>query len=634
VKKAGMNWKGWIGAWIACAVTTASAQLQPISVEKALLPVPLRSYAPPAIPPVRLGNSSRLHDLIRTGKLYLTAQDALALAIENNLNLEVDRYGPLLAQSALERSQAGGPIRGVPSTSSQVSSVDAGVGVNGAAVSAGLLSGGGGGGTSSGGAASIQQVGQVTPQLDPFVQDSTTFSHLTQPQANTIASQTNAVVQSVHAYNTVMNLGLLTGGSIQFRDYEQYLKENVPTDTLNPAVGPHMDFTYRQPLLQGFGVALNARLIRISRINTVASRDVFRSQLVDLTATVLNLYWDLVSANEESKARQRALIDAQQVYSDTQKEIAAGGLPRVELLRAEAEQARARQDLSIADNTTGQRAALLKEAISRTPDPELEAADIIPLDRLEVPESDDLPPVRQLVATAMAKRPDVAVARFREQTAQMALSGTANPLLPNLTPYLQTYDRGVAGQAQPGIGGVPNSYFVGGYGSALGQVFRRDFPNNIAGVSFSAPLNNRQAQGDYGIDQLQYRQSQLSRQRDTNAIVVDVSARVSALRQAQARYAAARDTRTLQEQLLEDDHKKFASGTATFNDIIADQRSLVTAQISEVNALAAYAHARVALDQVLGETLERNHIELDEALEGKVSGQSRIPEGIVELPGK
>ena len=70
--------------------------------------IPFRSYAPPVVSGSRLSNSHRLHDLLRAGKLYLTVQDALALAIENNLNLEIDRYGPLLAQSALERQKAGG----------------------------------------------------------------------------------------------------------------------------------------------------------------------------------------------------------------------------------------------------------------------------------------------------------------------------------------------------------------------------------------------------------------------------------------------------------------------------------------------------------------------------------------------
>jgi outer membrane protein TolC len=164
---------------------------------------------------------------------------------------------------------------------------------------------------------------------------------------------------------------------------------------------------------------------------------------------------------------------------------------------------------------------------------------------------------------------------------------------------------------------------VGGYGNAFAQVLRRDFPNNAASASFSASLGNRGAQADYGIDQLQFRQSQLSGQKDTNAIVVDISARVAALHQAHSRYSAAQDTRLLEEQLLAADQQRFTSGAkgATFDTLMSDERALVTAQISEVNAMAAYARARISLDQVLGETLEKNHISLDEGLKGRVDRQ-------------
>ena len=134
----------------------------------------------------------------------------------------------------------------------------------------------------------------------------------------------------------------------------------------------------------------------------------------------------------------------------------------------------------------------------------------------------------------------------------------------------QTYNRGVAGTPQASSGEVPNQYFVGGYGTALGQIFRRNFPNYYGRVSISATLGNRSAQGDYGIDQLQFRQSQITGQRDTNAIVVDIAARMSALRQARARHSAAVNT--------------------------------------------------------LGETLERNQVSLDEGLSGRVARESKAPE--------
>ncbi len=601
---------------LTCILVAAvcTAQDQPFTIDKPHLPLPIRSYAAPSVPTSRPGNSKRLHDLLRAGKLYLTVQDALALAIENNMNLEVDRYGLLLAQSALERVKAGGPLRGVPSASAQVASVDAGLGVSGSQQSAGL--GGGGGGTSNGsaGGAVIQQVGAITPNLDPVLQNTTTFGHLTYPQANTIASQTTAVVQSVHTYNTVLQEGLLTGGYIQYRDYEQYLNENVPTDTLDPAVAPYMSLAMRHNFLQGFGVKLNDRFIRIAQINISASRETFRSQLLDLTASVLNLYWDLVSANDELKVRQSALQASQKFLRDTQTEIAAGAMPQVQLPRAKAEAASSLQDVVVAQYNVRQRENMLKDALTRMRDPEIESAEIVTLDSIQVPDTDDLPPLRQLVSTAMEKRPDVAVSKFRDQTSEISLIGTENPLLPTAQVQLQTYNRGAAGAPQY----QPNPYFIGGYGTALQQIFRRDFPSEQGSLSLSIALRNRQAQGDYGIDQLQYRQSQVGSQRDTNQIVVDISNQLSALRQSRAKYSAAKQTRILQEELLAAERKKFSYGISTFNDIIIDQRTLVTAQIAEVNAAIAYARARVSLDQVLGETLEKNNISLDEGLTGKV----------------
>jgi outer membrane protein len=597
-----------------CAAAVCFAQGQQVTIEKPHLPIPFRSYAPPTVSASRPGNSRRLHDLLRAGKLYLTVQDALALAIENNLNLEIDRYGPLLAQSALERQKAGGPLRGVPSASAQVASVDAGVGVNGSVQSAGLSNGGSGSNGGNAGGAAIQQVGAVTPNLDPVLQNTTTFEHLTQPQPNILVSQANPLIQSLHVYNTVLQEGLITGGYVQYRDYEEYLKENAPSDNLEPAQGPYMSLALRHNLLQGFGVKLNDRFIRIAQINTVASRETFRSQLLDLTASVLNLYWDLVSANDELKVRQSALETSQKFFEDTQKEIAAGAMPRVQLPRVKAEAASRQQDVVVAQYNVRQWEGMLKDAITRAMDPQIEAAEIVTLDRIQVPDTDDLPPLRQLVSTAMEKRPDVALAKFRDQTSQISLAGTENPLLPNLTLQLQTYDRGVAGAAQYN----PNPYFVGGYGTALKQIFRRDFPNEAGSLSLSIPLRNRQAQSDYGIDQLQYRQSQVSSQRDTNQIVVDISNQLSALRQSRAKYSAAKDTRILQEELLASERKKFSYGISTFNDIISDQRVLVDAQISELNAAITYARARVSLDQVLGETLEKNNISLDEGLSGQV----------------
>jgi outer membrane protein len=603
------------------AASVALAQEQPYTIQRATLPIPFRSYAPQYVPPIRMTNSQRLHMLIRGGNLYLSVQDALALAIENNLNLEINRYGPLLAASSLERAKAGGPIRGVPSASAQVSSVNSGQGVNGAAASAGV-GGGGGGGLSTGGngGASIQQVGAVTRVLDPNMQSTFTFSHLTQPQANTILSQTTSLVQSIHNYNNVVQQGLISGGVVQYRSFEGYLKENGP-DLFNPSMAPRMDLIIRHDLLQNFGVKMNNRQIRIAQINIGGARELFRSQLFDLTVNVLNLYWDLAGARDQLKIRERALAITSKFVTDTRYEIAQGAIPAVEISRAEAEEATRRQDLAIAQVALRQRSDLLKEAISHTADPLLELAEIIPLDHIEVPDTEELPPLRDLLQTALSKRPDVIVSKLRDQTSEINLSGTTNPLLPSLQVLGQTYNRGLGGE--PGSSRA-NAYFVGGYGTALGQIFRRNFPNEVGSIAFGMPLHNRQAQADYGIDQLQFRQDQLRSYRDQNQILVDVSSQINALRQARSRYTTAKATRELQEQLLDVERRR-AAGLNTMNIVMADQRALLAAQLAEMNALSTYERARIGLDQVLGLTLDKNGITLDEGLAGKVERESQLP---------
>ena len=619
-----------LAAW-SCLVSNLFAQKLPFVVEKPKAPVVIRPYKGAVVPPVQSKNSERLRDLIRAGKLYLTIQDALALAIENNLDLEVDRYGPLIAQWQEQRSRAGGPLRGVTSGNTLINQVTGGQGIAGSQASAGL-GGGGGGSNNGGGGAIISQIGPVTANLDSVFQNATAFSHTTSPQPNTLQSQTEALVGTRHVFNSFVQQGLLSGGYVQVTANESYLKENTPTDILNPSVAPVVQISVRHQLLQGFGAGVNSRFIRVAEKNVTASHETFRSQLLNIVSNVSNLYWDLVTDIADLSVREHARDAAQKFFEDTKKEIELGYIAKVDIYRAEAEFSTRRQELAVSLATVRQQEILLKNAISRNglEDPLLDAAEVVPLDRIEVPEKDDLPPLRELVATAMAKRPDVALSLISDETQKISALGTENGLLPSLQVITSTTSNGLSGQSKPQPGGiVADPKFVGGLGNALAQVFGLNYPSRRAGVLFQGNIGNHIAQGDYGIDQLQLRQGDLIEQRAMNQLVVDVSNQMVALRQARARYSTAVNTRTLQEQLLEKEQQKFSLGSSTINDLIAAQRSLTTAQTVEVGSLATYSRARVGFDQVLGETLEKNHISTDDALKGTVAHHSRLPEAVV-----
>jgi len=617
----------WLCA-LSVAIAPLTAQQMPL-VEKPQAPIGLRSYLGTSVPPVNLANSSRIHRLLHAGSLYLTVQDAIALAIENNLNLEVQRYNIPSAEWQVQRMQAGGTPRGVSGGASSVNPVDPGVGVLGSTSTGAVNTGGGSagsvGGTGSGGA-SIQQIGSTVANFDPSFTNTSTFAHYTTPLVNQALSQTSALVDTERVYTTQLQQAFDTGGAMRINSYEYNQKENSPGDLVNPVVAPYMRLLFYQPLFQNGGRAFNLHNIRIAENGRAAARQAFRAELLNLVASVLNAYWDVATAGAELAARQRAADATQKFYQDTQKEIAAGALPRVEEPRAAAEAASRRQDLLLARIAVQQRESALKQLLLRREEPDVETASIVPLDRIVVPDRDDLPALSKLVSGAMRDRPDVALAKIVDENAAINAIGTTNGLLPTMLAFGYFLNRGVAGTLVPSAGYAPAS-FSGGYGTALGQIARRDFPTEAAGVSLSSlPIHNRVAQGDYGFEQLQVQQSQLTSQKDNNAIAVNVSNQITALRQARARYNTAVNTRQLQEQLLAYEREKFTFGTSTFSNLIIDQRALAAAEITEVTALADYAHARVSLDQVLGQTLQNNGVTLEEGLNGQVVRQSQLPD--------
>ncbi len=627
---------GWFDRWRAgiaialCVVFPVSpmlAQDAAIGPVKPAASILFRPYEAVDVPAVRLADSSRLHELIRDGKLYLTAQDAIALALENNIDLEIARYAPISAAWNVTRAQAGGALPGVPSAASQSTSVASGQGVQGSQAAVGAQGGGGSNAPRGAGNASISQIGPVTQNLDTTLQETTTFSHITTPQPNSVQSLTSALVQNQRAYSGSIQQGLLSGGSLAISYSNHYLNENSPTDVLNPSLAPSLSITLQHNLLNGFGTEVGGRTITISKINLATSDITFRNQVITVVNNVLNGYYTLVAADEDVKAKQSAYDVAQTFLADTAKQIDLGSLAETERIKAESQLATTRQDLIVSQTTLAQDEVRVKNLISRKgiADPLLAAARIVALDRLAMPAKDELPAVKDLVAKALANRPDLAAERANLQASQISAKGTRSGILPVLVAFGGASAAGLAGTPGNPRAGTPDAYFVGGVGTALGQVFRRNFPSQNGGAYYQETIRNRQAQADFGIDQLQLRQTELSLQKDLNQTQVDVMNAIVALEQARARYDAAVLNRELTQQLLDSERKKFAIGSSTPFNVIQQQRDLAAAQASQIAALVTYTTARIALDQTVGQTLEVNHVTISEARAGQVATQSKQP---------
>jgi outer membrane protein TolC len=400
------------------------------------------------------------------------------------------------------------------------------------------------------------------------------------------------------------------------------IKVNSNNFTLNPYTNGAVDLTVTQNLLNGFGRAVNTRNIRVQKNNLKVTDLQFKQQVITTVSAVLNLYWDLVSFNEEVKARQQAVDTAEQLLKNNQQEVRIGTLAEIEVTRAQSQLYSARQDLLIAQTNLLQQETVLKNALSRSGIQSADLADvhIVPLDTITVPAQDNTRSVGELVNTALQNRVELAQARINLDSNRINLAGVKSSLKPSLQVFAELTNNALSGDVSAGSAGAPGvDYFVGGYGNLLEQLLRRNFPNYSAGISLNIPLRNRAAQSDYVTSQLEIRQNELNLRKQMNQVRVDVQNAVIGLQQARARYTAAKEARTLSQQTFEGDQKKYELGASTPYQVVQDQRDLASAQSQEVQAMANYTHASIAFDQAIGVTMDVNNISIGEAMSGKVS---------------
>jgi outer membrane protein len=578
------------------------------------------NYEPRVVPPVNISNSTRLDSLMRAGKLYLSLSDAIALAIENNLDVELERYVFPVAEADLLRARAGAATQGIstavlPGVPNSPGSTIVG------STSAGLAASGYG--TSLGNGSSF----------DPVLNSTINWGHTTFPQANTVVSGTSALVTTAKTADFSIAQTFVTGGTatLSYNNLNQF--QNSFRSSINPNTASNLDLTVTQPLLQGFGLALNNRTIRIAKNNIKAADLVFKQQLINTVANVVALYWNLVAANLNVDVKNQAVAVSQKLYEDNQKQVEVGTLAPIEVVRAEAQLASDQQALVQAQSVVLQLETILKSALSRNglTSETVTQARVVATDPIRIPDVEPVEPIQDLVSRALDNRPDLSQSRMQIDNAKIALEGTKNALLPSLNFVGDIRNNALAGgqndirgpiSTQTGLVQNPataDPFFVGGYGDILGQLFGRNFPNYTVGVNLIIPLRNRAAQANLATQTLNLRQNELQVQRQTNQIRVDVQNALIGLQQARAQYQAAMKQRTLEEQTVDADQKKLALGATTIFQVIQDQRDLATAGQNLVQAEATYAQARVQLDIATGTTLQNNNVEFDDAKSGHVS---------------
>jgi len=571
---------------------------------KPWFPGVLQPYKPAIVPMTDLSNSPRVEQMIQDGKLRMSLQDAIELALQNNLDIAIQRYTPWLSEAGILRQYAGNEV-----------------------VSRG-------GTPALGNFPSVNFDPQVISTMSMDQRDFPVNNPLT---AGTGTGTTATTFSALQTHTTIANFqyvqGFHTGTAFSAAFNNTRGSTSSPANFFSPFVTSAFIFGFNQQLLNGFGLLPNERGIRIAKLNKDQSDMTFRQQVLTSITAVADAYWELVFARGNVDVAQHQLELANKLYSDNKKQVDIGTLAPLEIVQAEAQVATADQALIINQTAVLQNELTLLNLITKDPTaPALRNVEIIPTDTADtVPPEVEKVLLEDAIKEAIAKRPDILTLGDNLKIDDIQNRATKNALLPVLN-LAGTYTaQSLSGNSR--ITATPTNpnpvQIVSGLGSALGDMFAGAFPEYNAQISLTIPIRNRQAQADNVTALLTTRQDELKYRQGVNNVAIDVHNAQIVLQQARATLDAASKTRDLDQQTLDAEQKKYQLGASTLFNIVTDQNILAGAASAEVRAKVNLVEAKVNFDRAMGRTLEVYSVTIADAKSSNVSKETLIPGTLV-----
>jgi outer membrane protein TolC len=600
-------------------------------------PDPIGPYIGRSVPAPSLANSTRLGDLIKDGKLMLSLDDAIALALENNLDLAISRYNLQIADTDILRTKSGASARGVASGLVQ-GTPGGGVGGFGSGAPGAGAGGtsGGAGGAGSGASGLVQSTigtGAAVESFDPAINGTLSIEHAAFPLSNTVTTGTAQLQQNTATANFLYTQAFTSGTSLSFGFNNLRQTSSSLFTSLNPLLSSAGQFELRQRLLSGFGFGPNRRFIVIAKNNKNIADAGFRNQVIATVTQIQNIYWDLVNAFEDAKVKERSLALAQKTLEDNRKQVQLQSMAPIEVLRAEAEVEGRNQELITAQSNFELQQLLMKNAISRTlAETALADTQVLPTDTMSMPESEPVRPVQDLINEAVDKRPEMYQAVVDLKNRQVTKKAARNALLPTMDLVGFYGGSGLAGVQNPAVlaqGEPPHG--TTGFPDVLQRTFNNSSPDYSIGLNLNIPLRNRAAQADQVRSELEYRQAELRIQQLKNQIVIEVRNALFSVKQNRARVIAAQKARDLAQKSFEIEQKKLDLGASTSAQVLVAGRDLAVAESNLVAASTIYEKSRVELDRSVGATLERLNIDMRDAEVGELH---QLPKAQDVLPSK
>jgi outer membrane protein TolC len=621
------------------------------SKPRSQFPNDVAPYKPGYVPPPDLSNTDRIQQLMHGGKILLSMNDAVALALENNLDLVLARYNLNIADTDILRADAGANILGV---NTGIVQNTPGGGVGGLSGIVGSGAGGtsvaaGGVGTGTNGlVSSTLGIGSPITSFDPMV-TSTLQMDRDFAQATTVPSQTPVVNTNTGTADFSYLQGFHWGTNFAVGFNNTHLTTNDPNIAYSPLINSGLQFRLTQNLLQGFGFVPNTRFIRIAKNNREISDVAFRLQIITTVDQIENLYWDLVYAYENVRVQQEALTFAERTLADNKQQVQFGTLPPIQVVSAQSTVSTDQQALILAQTNLELQELLMKNALSRTlEDPTLAGADVIPTSTMQLPEQEPVVAIQDLVNDALSHRAELAESRIDLNSRELNNKAVRNAMLPTLNLFAYYGGSGIGGNVNPIVptcattGGLSTGSNASCFNPATAAPpFRNGGPVSTAntlsqlvnstasdkgiGLTLTIPIRNRQAQADQVRAELEYRQAQVRLQQLANQVRIEVRNAQFALQQNRASVQAAQAAVDFARETLNAEQQKLAAGVSNSTAVLQDQSGLTTAESNLVSAKAAYEKARVELDRSTGLLLDHSGIVMADAERGEVTHMPNVP---------
>ena len=587
-------------------------------------------FSPIRIEEPGLTNSPRVDQLIHDGKLELSLQEAVELALENNMDIVVQRYNPWFADTGILKAKAGGF-----------------------------------GGATPGAAFGGSNANNPLLNFDPVITTTLSIDDRKIPVNNPLTSGTGTGVSAlvpltIHTstFNTQLSQGFQTGTTF-FTAWDNTRSSSSSVANLfNPSVQSSLFVGFQQQLLNGFGRSVNTRNIRIAKNNRKIADWAFTQQAITTVTNTITAYWELVFARGNVKVQEQAVTVADKLYGDNKKQLEIGTMAPLDVTRAESELATNRQNLIVAQTLQLQDQQALKNAISKNPlAPNFVNVEVVPTDLPARPEAIEAPTFEEAVKEAFAKRPDLQEEAINLINSAIDVKATRNALLPTATLSAQYGTVGLAGNSPikgattiissgipivdangnpisvngtpifaptfstPPITGIARA----GFSDALSSAFHNNFPDYQISLNVQIPIRNRSAQADNQRSILFQRQLEAQLQQLKNVALLDVRNTYIALAQDRARVEAAAKARELQQQTFDAEQKKYQLGASTVYLVIQTQRDLISAQGTELRALADLVEAKANYERAVGRTLEVNRVTIADGKSGEAERETLIP---------